>query len=297
MLTAEELKVMAKDLGFDACLIIPAQWAADCPEGMETLVLLLKRYQGQKLPDKSFAAIHPYYFASQKAYQTTKEMAAELKQMGEPALQDPEMKLIPLCSHLNCFKLGKNSLLYYEDWGSRFHIQVIALRNRLQYDQSIYRIESVMDVCKECMRCQNACPTNAISQCGVDGLKCLREHMLAGKGTPEIYRSVMRNRLIGCDNCQAACPMNEKPHDPVFQETIPTSELLPPNKETMRMLAENVGANLAISNRICAQACLIAGNSGDRTYTPLLENLTGHPSAAVAESAKWAIKCIIETNK
>ena len=50
-----------------------------------------------------------------------------------------------------------------------------------------------------------------------------------------------------------------------------------------------IGTNLSIPNRMLAQACLIAGNSKDSSYLPLLNKLCNHPSAIVAEHATWAV--------
>lgn len=66
-------------------------------------------------------------------------------------------------------------------------------------------------------------------------------------------------------------------------------------KEAARVLAPQIGFNLAIPNRILGQALLAAGNSGDPSVLPLVKNWVQHPSEAVREHAQWAAAQLEET--
>ena len=290
VLTVSELKKIALQIGYDACYVLPAEAVHDAPENIRSILILIQSYQGERLPAKEEAAIHPYYFASQKAYQQAKTFVESLSALGEGSIHLPNLALKEACKRVDGFVQRKNSLLYHSRWGSRFHLQVIGLYNKPVCDQSLDEQRSVLRPCGACQRCQEACPVQAISHSGVDPQKCLRQHMLTGKGTPLEYRALMGNRLIGCDVCQAVCPFNEEVNKPSLHSALPIEELLPPTKELLNLLAKEIGANLTNSNRLCAQACLVAANSKDISLLPRLQPLVHHASTVISIQAQWAIQ-------
>ena len=85
---------------------------ADC--GIETqeqtLYLCLWSYLPAELPEPGTAAIHPYYPASQKAYQTARQAVAEGTARGLHLRQDTALRLKPIFAHLHGFSQGYNTL-------------------------------------------------------------------------------------------------------------------------------------------------------------------------------------------
>ncbi len=65
--------------------------------------------------------------------------------------------------------------------------------------------------CIKCGKCLDACPTNAISEKGIDAERCL-SYITQKKGelTPE-QKALIKNSgcAWGCDICQNICPMNK----------------------------------------------------------------------------------------
>ena len=56
----------------------------------------------------------------------------------------------------------------------------------------------------------------------------------------------------------------------------------------IQKLSGEIGKNAARPQRVRAQAALLAGNSGDKNYLPVLESWANLPFEAVAEHARWA---------
>ena len=58
--------------------------------------------------------------------------------------------------------------------------------------------------------------------------------------------------------------------------------------EYLREMGALLGWNMAIGNRVLAQALLVAANLGRRELLGLIEPLCDSPSPAVREHARWA---------
>ena len=266
--------------GFDRVIVLSGQ-ECGCPE-YGSVIIALWGYRAEAHPAAEDAWIHPYYFASQKAYLAAARVVAETK--GAHLRDDIRVK--PIFARLPGFSQGRNTLSYAEGLGSRFHVQIIATDEALPATHHLEEHPHAPD-CGECRRCLDACPTGAIDEQGFHRERCLRNWMMAGKPIPPEVRG-MGNRLIGCDECQRCCPRNPPPtgesYTPVSLEALLTDTAM-----IAAALREMIGANLSIPNRVLGQACLLAGCSGRRELTEALEPLTGHPSEVVREHAAWAI--------
>ena len=101
--------------------------------------------------------------------------------------------------------IGKNSLLIHPKWGSFVFIGLILLDKDLIYDVPFSR-----NLCENCQRCINACPTGAIvSPYDVDVNKCISYHTIESKEKiPIDFIGKTKGYVFGCDICQDACPHN-----------------------------------------------------------------------------------------
>jgi epoxyqueuosine reductase len=285
---------LVRKQGISANYMLDASMAPDTPEGFSTLLLLLFPYDSWGEADKGCAHISAYYFAAQDAYLKAREMVRRLDETGESARLLNDVRLKPLLSRMKDFAQGRNTLHYHKKYGSRFHIQVIGLKARHPMDDSLLRQkEQESDMCGSCRRCIQACPANALTEEGFRREKCLRQHMLGGKPVPVHLRTLMENRLLGCDICQQACPYNACLQEgETGGECFPIVDLIKQDDGTLTRLSGRIGRNMAIPNRVLAQAIIVAGNSREKAYLSMLNKLCQHPSAAVAEHAKWAVNCL-----
>lgn len=128
---------------------------------------------------------------------------------------------------------GKHTLLIHPKRGSYFFLAALITEMELESDQPIE------DYCGTCVRCIEACPTNAIAPEGylLDANKCISyltiEHR---EEIPDEFKGQMENRIFGCDICQDVCPWNRfaTPHEE--EEFEPRDGLLDMTAEDWRNL-------------------------------------------------------------
>ncbi len=146
--------------------------------------------------------------------------------------------------------------------------------------------------CAQCGSCRAACPVGAISEAGVDATKCLRYDMGDPEKTPEEHFAPMGRRIMGCDDCQRACP-----HNRGIPRVSPTKGQSEPFRlghlledPDMTAIAALIGDNYARKRRIQTQAALAAGNTGRADLLPALERLADNEYAPLRRAALWAIE-------
>lgn len=277
------------DAGFRSVWVLRG---CDCGIAEQTLLLAIMPYQAEAQPADHDAWIHPYYFSSQRAYLAASGIVKAAQAAGIPLSLRDEVRVKPLFARMPGVNQGHNTLSYLPDAGSRFHVQILAL------DQPLTPTVTLQDVphplhCGNCTRCFSACPTCALDAHGFHREKCLRNWQFSGKTVPEALRPLMGNRLLGCDECQRCCPHNPCPRS----ETLPPvslETLLNHPREAAAALRDVIGANLALPNRVLAQALLVAGCSKNRAWLPAVSQWINHPSPTVAAHAQWAFQTLAE---
>ncbi len=281
-----------EEAGFAHVMVLSG---TECGVDVQTLVLALWTYQAEKVPADQQAWVHPYYPASHRAYKAAQQFAAETTAAGLPACVRDDIRLKPIFARLPGLSQGRNTLSYLEGEGSRFHAKLFAVDAPLP--PTVHLGEAAHPRhCGDCIRCMQACPTGAITPDGFVMEKCLRYWMLSGKAVPENMRAPMGNRLIGCDNCQRCCPHNPPPAGETAAP-VPLARLLGEPKQMAALMRDMIGANLCLPNRLLAQACLLAGNSGETNLLPALLQLKEHPSPVVQEHAAWAAEQLAPPEK
>ena len=100
--------------------------------------------------------------------------------------------------------IGKHSNLLNKDAGSWFFLGEIYTDLPLPLDQE------VSNHCGSCTRCLDICPTQAIiAPYQVDARRCISYLTIElRESIPLELRSLMGNRIFGCDDCQFVCPWN-----------------------------------------------------------------------------------------
>jgi len=100
--------------------------------------------------------------------------------------------------------IGKHSNLINKQAGSWFFLGEIYTDLPLPVD------EPATEHCGACTKCIDICPTQAIvAPYTVDARRCISYLTIELRGSiPEELRSMMGNRIYGCDDCQLVCPWN-----------------------------------------------------------------------------------------
>ena len=153
--------------------------------------------------------------------------------------------------------------------------------------------------CGTCRRCLVACPTNAFAADHVlDARRCISYLTIELRGPiPRELRPLMGNWVFGCDVCQEVCPYNrfapptEHPalRADVENGAIPLAELLVLDDAGFR--ARFKGTPLLRTKRrgLVRNACMAAGNSGDRNLLEHLIPLLEDAESLVRGHAAWAV--------
>ena len=100
---------------------------------------------------------------------------------------------------------GKHTLVLDRDAGSMFFL------GEIYVDMALPPSEPVTAHCGSCSACIDVCPTQAIvAPKRLDARRCISyltiEH---GGAIPLELRTLMGNRIYGCDDCQLICPWNK----------------------------------------------------------------------------------------
>ncbi len=118
------------------------------------------------------------------------------------------MKLLAVRSGLG--KYGKNNLCYVEGMGSFTRLE--AFYTDYEFPTDDWCEKKLMDPCKNCRLCKNACPTHAIpgEQILIHADHCLT-HLNENEGDfPVWVPKQSHNAVVGCLHCQIVCPQNRK---------------------------------------------------------------------------------------
>ncbi|PVZ70686.1 tRNA epoxyqueuosine(34) reductase QueG [Pelagibaculum spongiae] len=100
--------------------------------------------------------------------------------------------------------IGKHTLLLNRKHGSWFFLAELFINLPLATEQP------VKGHCGKCSACIDICPTQAITgPYQLDARRCISYLTIEHPGSiPVELRSMMGNRIYGCDDCQLVCPWN-----------------------------------------------------------------------------------------
>jgi len=190
--------------------------------------------------------------------------------------------------------IGKNTCILNQKMGSWLFLGVILTSLALEPDLP------AADRCGTCTRCIDACPTNAlIAPHQLDSNLCISYHTIEKRGAiPEPMREGLGRHVFGCDICQDVCPWNRKAPVTIALEFQARDGLVNPALEWLAKISEEEfrekfrGSAVKRTKRsgLRRNAVIAMGNSGDRRFEPLLEQLRTDADVFVADCADWAAK-------
>lgn len=254
--------------------------------GAKSIVVAVRRYAAYGGWPEGAAVVANYYVQSEAGHEAVGPLAETLSRAGYAALVDPPIP--EKQAALRAFRgfQGMHTQFCHPAFGALVNLQTILT------DAPLADADNPRAECAHCGNCASACPTGAIFEDGFDHEKCLRFHMLRNIPVPLWARKLMESRLLGCTECQYACP-----HAEISEAEAPAelawacdiAGLLRGDDARYQKLAEYIGDNYARKKRIRPQAAICAGNSGDRSYVPLLVPLLQDVSAVLRCHAAWAL--------
>ncbi len=186
---------------------------------------------------------------------------------------------------------GKSSLLVNKRCGKYFFLGEIFTTLDLEPDSPH------ADLCGECTRCMDSCPTGAIvAPYRVDARRCLSYLTIENKESiPVQFRKALGHRLYGCDECSAACPWNrfaQATNEEDFQaRKFPTAlEVLGMGEEEFGEIFAGTPIHRVGLENLRRNACVVVGNICGVEALPILRGMAEGESGKVREHALWAIE-------
>ena len=199
--------------------------------------------------------------------------------------------------------VGKNAMLISRRHGNWLFLASILTRVELPPDEPVRKKSSDATIgllCGKCTRCLDACPTNAFPRPGVvDARRCVSYLTIENKGViPRELRPGIGTRIYGCDVCLEVCPWNRfaqagrrmlltARHELV---RLTLAELLALTPERFAEVFRRTAIKRVKLAGLLRNACVVAGNSGDRALLPQLVQLAGHDLPLVRIHAVWAVR-------
>ncbi len=152
------------------------------------------------------------------------------------------------------------------------------------------------EYCGTCHRCIDACPTRAIvAPYRLDARLCISYLTIELKGAiPVELRSLIGDRIFGCDDCLEVCPWNRFARlSPVREfrrrELPPLTEFLSWDEAQFKAFFRGTPIYRIKRRGFLRNVCVALGNVGDETALPALERALHDPEPLVREHAQWAI--------
>ncbi|MBL9216636.1 MAG: tRNA epoxyqueuosine(34) reductase QueG [Opitutaceae bacterium] len=201
---------------------------------------------------------------------------------------------------------GKNAMLISRRHGNWLFLAAILTRLAIEPDAPLRRTaapggeEPAGLLCGKCTRCLDACPTAAFPRPGVvDARRCISYQTIENRGViPAELRPGIGSRIYGCDACLEVCPWNRFAQEgrrlllaarPELA-ALTTAELLALTPARFAERFRRTAIKRLKLAGLLRNACVVAGNSGDRSLLPALAALARHESPVVRAHAVWAVR-------
>lgn len=201
----------------------------------------------------------------------------------------------PLAEKAGLGWIGKHTVLLNRHAGSWFFLGALLIDLPLPIDTP------VKNHCGSCSACIDICPTQAIiGPKQLDARRCISYLTIEHKGSiPIEFRSLMGNRIYGCDDCQLVCPWNRYAKTTQELKFYANDELKNPKLLDLfawseaEFMTKTIGSAM---RRVGYEGWLrnIAIALGNAPYhasiVKVLKGKLDYPSALVQEHVAWGIE-------
>ena len=192
--------------------------------------------------------------------------------------------------------IGKNTLVLNRKAGSWFFLGELFVDIPLPVDAP-----HTSEHCGRCSACLDICPTNAfVAPYVLDARRCISYLTIELKGAiPVELRSLIGNRVFGCDDCQIVCPWNRFARPSEQGDFQPRHGLDNSSLAALflwseeEFLSRTEGSPLRRSGYENWLRNLAVGLGNAPSTIPVLQALEArrdHPSALVREHVEWALQ-------
>ncbi len=200
----------------------------------------------------------------------------------------------PLAEKAGLGWIGKHTNLINRNAGSWFFL------GELYTDLPLPIDTPAEDHCGRCNACIGACPTGAIvAPYELDARRCISYLTIELKGSiPVALRSMIGNRVFGCDDCQLVCPWNRFAVASTESDFAPRHALdaatlvvlFAWNEDEFNARTEGSAIRRIGYQRWLRNLAVALGNAPpDRQTIDALQARADDPSALVREHVDWAL--------
>lgn len=235
-------------------------------------------------------------FIRKKLTQLAKKINQAVGEFGYRAFTDSAPILEkPLAEKAGLGWIGKNTLLLNQQQGSWFFLGELFTDLPLAKNQ-----QKMHDHCGNCQACLKICPTQAIvAPYQIDARRCISYLTIELKGSiPVELRSLIGNRIYGCDDCQLICPWNryaQPTNETQFhpRQQLENSDLITLftwDEKTFLQRTEGSAIRRIGHERWLRNIAVALGNAPhDPDIIAALTAKQSHPSALVKAHVTWAL--------
>lgn len=187
--------------------------------------------------------------------------------------------------------MGKNTCIISPSYGSWIFLSELIVNMELDEGKPI------QENCKDCMKCIEACPTEAINNEGyLDATRCISFLTIENRGAiPITLRESMGNMLFGCDICQEVCPHNRKVETHIHAFRTGGFPLLSLegifSMDKKRFIEKYKGTPILRTGRrgLLRNAAIVMGNSRNPLFLEQLSMGIIDNDPVIRSHAAWAI--------
>ena len=191
--------------------------------------------------------------------------------------------------------IGKHTNVLNRQNGSYFFL------GEIYTDLPLPLTEPVTEHCGSCTACIDICPTQAIvAPYELDARRCISYLTIELRGSiPLEFRSMMGNRIYGCDDCQLVCPWNKFAQMTTESAYLPREGLDAPRLVDLfawteqEFLQRLEGSPIRRIGYECWLRNIAIALGNAETSKPVIVALNSrleHPSELVREHVLWALQ-------